>query len=322
MKKIWISALGLTLVLCMTGCGKKDAPAATLATMPETTAAPVTTEAPTTETTVPETETMIIPQFVWEDQQTTEATRETTPEFTLPKKFQELDPTETVYATRDVNIRMEPSVSAKSPGTMKKGQSAERLGTSKDGWSAVVLEDELRYIASKYLTTKAPDTPAANGGKVNETEARDTKYTNHYVNLRVGPGADTGKIGTIPEGAQVTQLAICDNGWIKVSYNGQVGYVAGGYLTGSKPVEKPTDPPATTEPKETTEGTKESTEASKESTEASKESTEASKESTEASKESTEASKESTEASQPSSEASQESSGSNQENNNQNGDNK
>ena len=260
MKRILSLVLIFASLLSLTACGRKKAEETTeaLTTAPVLTEAPVMTTAATTEAaefTFGEDE---IPQFIWEDGDTATEPQPTEPVFTLPKKFKQLDIPEIVYAKQQVNIRMEPKVNSKSPGTMSKGDSAERVGTSSDGWSALILDEELRYVASKYLTTTAPSVPA-NGktGKVAETEAKGTMYANHWVNLRTGPGADTGILGKVPEGAKVTQLAICDNGWIKISYNGQIGYVAGGYLTGTAPAVKPTQPPVKpTEPTTaTTEGT-------------------------------------------------------------------
>ena len=228
MKKLLAMVLAGTMVLSLAACSEKEKE-------PVTTAAPTTviTTAPTTEptteaTTVPTTEATTVP--------TTEATTGATePELQLPKGFTLVD--ETVYASRNVNIRTEPKVTSRSPGQLMRGESVQRVGVSNDGWSAVLYRDELCFIASKYLTTQEPqDGGSGTPGKVTESASSGTVYTNHYVNIRQGPGADTAKLGQIPEGATVTRLAVCSNGWVKVSYGGMVGYVAGGYLTTEPPV--------------------------------------------------------------------------------------
>ena len=223
MKKLLAMVLAGAMLLSFAACGKKDPEPETTAVTTAATTAPTT--APTTEpTTVPTTEATTVP--------TTEATTlPTEPEIILDPKFTLVD--ETVYATRNVNIRTEPNVSSHSPGQLMRGESVLRIGVSNDGWSAVLYHDEVCYIASKYLTTQEPQN-SGNGGtpaKVTESPSSGTVYTNHYVNIRKGPGADTPKLGQIPEGATVTRLAVCSNGWVKVNYNGTVGYVAGGYLT-------------------------------------------------------------------------------------------
>ena len=317
MKRIAALTLASVMLVSLSACGKKKVPAPTkpveilteASAAPETTAVPAVTQAAETYETAED----FVPQFLL-DEQNEEQVRETEPDYRLPEKIQRLAEPETVYAAREVNIRMEPSVNSNSPGTLQKGEAVQRLGTSGDGWSAVLIQEDLRYIASKYLTTKAPNVPAP-GSKVTETEAGDTLYAGHWVRLRQGPGADTAMLGTIPEGAKLVRIAICSNGWSKVSYGGMVGYVAGGYLTSTQPSAKPTEPPAATEPaasttapgKETTAPDKDGTTPSKEATEPSKDVTHPSKEATEPSKDASAPSKEATEPSkevtQPSKEA-------------------
>ena len=242
MKKLLALVLAGTMLLSFAGCGKKNQePETTVApTITETTTVPTTepTTVPTTEaTTVPTTEAATVPETT---------ALPTEPDLVLPEGFTMVD--ETVYATRNVNIRTEPTVNSHSPGQLLRGESVLRIGVSGDGWSAVLYKDEVCYIASKYLTTQQPQNGGNGGGtpvKVTESASSGTVYTNHYVNIRKGPGADTPKLGQIPEGATVTRLAVCSNGWVKVSYNGIVGYVAGGYLTDKAPVPdtpKPTQP--------------------------------------------------------------------------------
>ena len=257
MKRQIALVLAAGSLLTLAACGKKEeAPAAT--------AAPVTM--PVMETTFPAFETQteinwdILDTIQWDEdlsgvEETGETLGETLGESTdlyeLPDKMTRLPEEEVVYATQSVNIRMEPTVNSRSDGKLKTGESCERIATSSDGWSAVIIREDLRYIASKYLTTKAPEGGAAatDLSKVTESAAGDVVYTNHWVRLRQGPGADTANLGTIPEGTKLQRIAICSNGWSKVNFNGTVGYVAGGYLSTTPPEAKPdnTTPPATTE---------------------------------------------------------------------------
>lgn len=261
MKKAICVLLTASAIASLTACGREEIPQ----TVP-TTAAQITVE--TEMQTVP-TETFTEP--IWGTVVTetetapvssTEVLWETEPPLVLPEKFEILETPEVVYATRDVNIRLKPTVQSDSPGKLKKGESALRLGSRQDGWSAVQINEELCFVASKYLTAKAPAVPAESGkqAKVTETAAGGTLYASHWVRLRQGPGADTAMLGTIPEGARVEQLAICSNGWTKVSYGGMVGYVAGGYLTGKQISPETTEP--TKGAQETTETTAESSKAS------------------------------------------------------------
>ena len=55
-------------------------------------------------------------------------------------------------------------------------------------------------------------------------------FTTDYLNLRSGPGTNFEKIRTLPVGVKVEVLGY-DNGWYKISYNGQEGYSIEDYLS-------------------------------------------------------------------------------------------
>ena len=263
MKKRIALLLAAVSLLSLAACGKKEEPVETTQeTLPVLTEAPVFTEAtetemPTTEETVPTEPEETAPESIPVESQ---------PTYILDDKFEYIE--ETVYAKRNVNVREDFSVQSKKVGELKKDDAVLRIGKSKDGWSAVIFQDQLCYIATEYLTTKAPTTGSGSGQvhkDVTETPAGGIVYTNHYVNLRQGPGADTAFIVQIPHGAKLQRLATCDNGWVKVSYKGTVGYVSGGYLTSAEP-EPETTVPETTAPaeKDPTDATEEATKTTEE----------------------------------------------------------
>ena len=250
MKKLTALVMALLTLLAVTACGRKHEEPVTVPTMTteatvQETTVPPTTQAPTVpETTVPETtEAPTVPET-------------TVPHYVLDGKFRPVD--ETVYATRNVNIRTKPSVQSSSPGKLLKDHSANRIGIATDGWSAVVIDGELYYIASEYLTTRVPG-EKEDLSRVTEKAVKDVVYTTAKVNFRKGPGADTDFLGQIPKGTKLNRVAICSNGWCKVQYQGKTGYVAGNYVSLDDPAKatEPTQPkpdetrPAETKPQET-----------------------------------------------------------------------
>ena len=54
--------------------------------------------------------------------------------------------------------------------------------------------------------------------------------TNTSPTLRLRDSANGNQIGSIPKGAQVTVLGNNENGWTKVQYGSQTGYVRAQYL--------------------------------------------------------------------------------------------
>ncbi len=61
--------------------------------------------------------------------------------------------------------------------------------------------------------------------------AQTYKYTSANLNLRSGPSTSYKVLTTIPLGTSVEMAENCDCDWIKVTFNGKIGYVSSKYLT-------------------------------------------------------------------------------------------
>lgn len=255
MKKKIAMLLAAASLLTLTACDKKEEAEETLmipvlteavetqAVLTEAPTFPETTEVTITsipeETPAPETEaaTEAVTEAVTEapTEAVTEAATvpaETEAAYELPKDFTQVD--EMVSATRNVNIRTEPAVQSDSPGKLPKGDSVRRVGTNQAGWSAVIYNDQLCYIASEYLTVQEVANPgggtSVSSKDVTETAATGTVVANHTVNFRKTPHVSGKWLASIPQGTELELLAECSNGWVKVKYKDMEGYVAGGYV--------------------------------------------------------------------------------------------
>lgn len=58
------------------------------------------------------------------------------------------------------------------------------------------------------------------------------------VNVREMPSQESDRIGSFNKGSLVDTLSLCSNGWYKVSYNGDEGFVHGDYLDEAAPMLK------------------------------------------------------------------------------------
>ena len=65
--------------------------------------------------------------------------------------------------------------------------------------------------------------------------AQSYKYTSTSLNLRNGAGTSYRILGTIPAGTSVEMAEDCDCVWIRVYYNGKIGYVSSRYLSDRQP---------------------------------------------------------------------------------------
>lgn len=58
----------------------------------------------------------------------------------------------------------------------------------------------------------------------------NVKYTSANLNLRSSPSIYGNVLSVIPKGTSVSVADDCDCTWIKVYYNGKIGYVSSSYL--------------------------------------------------------------------------------------------
>lgn len=65
-------------------------------------------------------------------------------------------------------------------------------------------------------------------------EVQETVWANTGVNVRQGPGTDYDIIGGLEHGESTTRTGIGDNGWSRINYNGQEGYVYSKYIQNYK----------------------------------------------------------------------------------------
>ena len=67
-----------------------------------------------------------------------------------------------------------------------------------------------------------------------EDDSAQTLWTSTKVNLRENPATDATVLTVLTQGAELTLLGEEDE-WVKVSYNGQAGYVKADFITDTKP---------------------------------------------------------------------------------------
>lgn len=60
-------------------------------------------------------------------------------------------------------------------------------------------------------------------------------YATGTVNIRELPTKNSNKLGVLNYSNSIEKTGICDNGWIRVLYNGNTAYISGNYLSNTKP---------------------------------------------------------------------------------------
>lgn len=154
--------------------------------------------------------------------------------YDMEEKFKPVGP-ETVYAIKSVRIRSQGNVNSDDLGRLGEGKSVTRIGVSDDGWSAVIIKDQLRYIASEYLTREDHPEPTENPNVPEEIEVDDMVYTIDDVNMREGPGFDRAILCRVPEFIELHRTGIVSSGWCRVTYKDKEGFISTGYLAEKHP---------------------------------------------------------------------------------------
>ncbi|MED3994597.1 D-alanyl-D-alanine carboxypeptidase family protein [Peribacillus frigoritolerans] len=126
----------------------------------------------------------------------------------------------TYTATANLNVRTGPSTANKIIATVKQGTKLTVTGKNANGWLKVSLNGQTGYVSGQYVKISNSSSSAA-------TEI----YTaTANLNVRTGPSTANKIITTVKQGTKLTVTGKNVNGWLKVSLNGQTGYVSSKYV--------------------------------------------------------------------------------------------
>jgi len=151
-----------------------------------------------------------------EDTQTPEGENGEVPEVT-PAPVENNATTEPVYAkaTTTVNVRASDSEQADKVDKVTAGTKVEVLEQKVNGWSKVKIGNAEGYIKSEYLQLLNTASKEPVVGTVTATS---------NVNVRTAASETAERLGVLA-GGEVVDLLGRENGWCKINYNGQIGYV-------------------------------------------------------------------------------------------------
>lgn len=124
-------------------------------------------------------------------------------------------------ATTTVNVRSSDSEQADKLGKVSGGTRVQVQEVRVNGWTKIVYEGKDGYIKSEYLQLEE----SASGLEVIGTVTATTN-----INVRSAASETAERLGMLAGGESLDLLAN-EDGWCKVNYNGQVGYVKADYVT-------------------------------------------------------------------------------------------
>ena len=133
----------------------------------------------------------------------------------------------TVYATADLNVRAQNNVSAAVLGGIAAGGTITQTGYTSDGWIQIDYQGTTAYVSADYVSEKKPVIVKSMSG---------TMYATTEVYVRNAAGTDGAILGSLSTGNTVSVSGYTNNNWIRITYNGQTGYVSSYYLSWNAPV--------------------------------------------------------------------------------------
>ncbi len=133
----------------------------------------------------------------------------------------------TVYATDDLNVRAQNNVSATVLGGIAAGSEITQLGYTSDGWIQISYQGAIAYVSADFVSEKKPVIVKSMSGIM---------YATTEVYVRSAAGTDGAILGSLSTGNTVTVSGYTNNNWIRITYNGQTGYVFRDYLSWNAPV--------------------------------------------------------------------------------------
>lgn len=133
---------------------------------------------------------------------------------------------EKVKTLDKVNIREKADQDSERIGQAEKGETFTRIGTEGD-WSIIEYDGKKGYIKSEYLTTdisseeEEDESTTASNGFPEGTEIRLENTTN----IRSAMDENSDKVGVAYPGETVTVIMSYAEGWTKVEWDDETGYV-------------------------------------------------------------------------------------------------
>ncbi|MCR4996985.1 MAG: SH3 domain-containing protein [Butyrivibrio sp.] len=141
--------------------------------------------------------------------------------------------THTIKAKEVVKIRKGDSTDTEELGKTEAGQELVEIEAQPNGWSKIEYNGGEAFVKTEFFDRI--DNQADNGqndtsdatesDNAADRKTGNKKIKNDAVNLRKGQGTDSAVLACLDKGATVNVIENSDNGWSKVEYQGQTGYI-------------------------------------------------------------------------------------------------
>ena len=141
------------------------------------------------------------------------------------------------YAKTGVNMRKKRSTDSDVVQLLDAGTKVMIYGTSKNGWFKVRSKGKFGYVKKEFIVSskakvdeiEPEQQPSTSTGRTYYNEG-DTITLTDSVNVRVSMSETSDRVGLAYKGDALTVVMSYAEGWTKVTWNGQTGFVKTEYL--------------------------------------------------------------------------------------------
>ncbi|MBQ4219016.1 MAG: SH3 domain-containing protein [Butyrivibrio sp.] len=148
----------------------------------------------------------------------------------------EVPTTHTIKAKEVVKIRKGDSTDTEELGKTEAGQELVEIEAQPNGWSKIEYNGGEAFVKTEFFdriddqadngqNDTSDATESDNAADSADGKTGNKKIKNDAVNLRKGQGTDSAVLACLDKGATVNVIENSDNGWSKVEYQGQTGYI-------------------------------------------------------------------------------------------------
>ncbi len=125
----------------------------------------------------------------------------------------------------NLNVRKEPSTSSKLVGKLPKDAACEVVSTA-DGWAQIKSGEVEGYVSLEFLMT-GPDAKL----KANDLVRTVAVAQTDSLNVRAEANTDSAVYTQVLKGEELEYLETLENGWVKISLDGEEAYVSAEFVT-------------------------------------------------------------------------------------------
>lgn len=148
-------------------------------------------------------------------------------------------PTSVAYVVKCkewITLRSKPSTSASEITKIPLGAAVGYITDASNGFYKVNYNGDTGYALAEYISFQKPS--SSSSSSASEDTVKATCYVancKEWITLRTSPSTSASEITKIPLGQSMGYIGSASNGFDKVSYNGNTGYVLSQYVSFDKP---------------------------------------------------------------------------------------